>query len=170
MEKSVLMKNIFRAERAWPLGLAAGLIVFIAINLAFVTVAFQNKPELVSENYYAEGYNLRAISERNAAGEAAGWSVSLKLLPLEQADMPLAELTAAESDGTPADSLLGGVGFYRPSNKALDIAPLPVQFVGGGRYLIFLPRALERGAWQAEVNLARGKNAFEKRMSLFVEK
>lgn len=164
------MKKIFRAERAWPLGLAAGLIVFIAINLAFVTVAFKNKPELVSENYYAEGYNLRAIAERTAAGDAAGWSVSLTLLPLEQADLPLAELIATESDGTPADSLLGSVGFYRPSNKALDVAPLPLQFVGGGRYLAFLPRPLECGAWQAEVNLSRGNSSLEKRISLFAEK
>ena len=169
MEKSVLMKKFFLAERAWPLGLAAGLIVFIAINLAFVTVAFKNKPQLVSENYYAEGYNLRAIAEREAAGQAAGWSVSLRLLPLDQADMPLAEMIVIESEGIPADSLLGSVGFYRPSNKALDIAPLPAQFVGGGRYVIFLPRTLERGAWQAVVNLARDRSALEQRLSLFVE-
>ncbi|MBU0509115.1 FixH family protein [bacterium] len=164
------MKTLLNAERAWPLGLATVFVVFVAINIAFVTLAFQNRPQLVSENYYAEGYNLREIAEKQAAGEASGWNVSVRPLPVEQADMPLVELTVTEADGTPADSLAGEVGFYRPSDKRLDVAPLPIQFVGSGRYLVFLPQPLAHGAWEAYVELKRDRRILEKRVNLFVEK
>lgn len=163
------MKRLFSKDTIWPVGLTAAMVVFIAINIAFVTVAFRNRPQLVSENYYAEGYNLKEITQRDAASQATGWTVTIRSLPLEQADMPLAELTVKEASGTPCDSLAGQVGFYRPSDKTLDRAPLPIQYVGTGRYLIYLPHALERGAWQAQVDLKRDRQAYSKRISFFVD-
>jgi len=163
------LKKFFRPEVAWPMGIIAALAIFISINLAFVTVALEHRPELVSEHYYSEGYNLKGIAEREAASEATGWQVAVRCLPAQQADMPLAELTAAEASGEPCDSLAGEVGFYRPSNKTLDLGPIPIQYVGTGRYLVYLPRSLERGSWQALVHLQRGRQEFSKRISMFVD-
>lgn len=160
-----MIKRFFAPDRIWPTGLFIFGTVFIAVNLAFVTMAMQNRPELVSADYYAEGYNLREISERNAASDATGWQVTVRALPAEMAAQPLVELTVQGSNGQPADSLAGEVGFYRPSDKRLDIQPQAMRFIGGGRYLVVLPRALETGAWQARVHLSRGRLEYDKRIA-----
>jgi nitrogen fixation protein FixH len=164
-----VLRKYLTTERIWPLGIAAFMTLFIAVNLAFVTVAFRHRPQLVSDRYYAEGYNLRELAQRKSAGVAIGWNVQARVLPLAQAGMPLVEVNVSEASGAPCDSLTGEASFYRPSDKALDIAPLPLQYVGRGRYLAFLPHGLERGSWQAIVRVARGQQQLEQRVNLFVE-
>lgn len=155
--------------RFWPTGILVFFTGFVAVNLAFVTLAFRHKPQLVSENYYAEGFNLRQIAERKAAGDATGWSVHIRCMSITDADKPLVEMNVSESNGSPCDSLTGTAAFYRPSNKALDIETLPLQFVGTGRYLVVLPRRLERGSWQVIAHLARGSQQSDMRLNLFAE-
>jgi nitrogen fixation protein FixH len=164
-----VLKKYLSAERTWPTGIAIFMTAFIAVNLAFVTMAFRHRPQLVSDHYYADGYNLRDIAQRKAAGEATGWNVQARVLPLAQAEMPLVEVNVSGATGAPCDSLTGEARFYRPSDKSLDIAPLPLHYVGHGRYLAFLPRPLEHGSWQAIVYVTRGKQELEKRVNLFVE-
>jgi hypothetical protein len=94
--------------------------------------------------------------------------VAVKALPRDYAAQPLVELLVT-SAGVPADSLAGRVGFYRASDQKLDVAALPVTRIGGGRYLVVLPRALERGAWQAAVELAQDGRRLERKVSFFVE-
>ena len=164
-----MFRKYLTAERAWPAGIIAFMTMFIAINLAFVTMSFRHRPQLVSDHYYADGYNLREIARRKAAGEATGWNVQARLLPLAQVNMPLVEVNVSDVNGAPCDSLTGEASFYRPSDKALDITPQPLQYVGRGRYLAFLPRPLERGSWQAIVQVSRGHQKLEQRVNLFVE-
>ena len=163
------MNKALSRGRLWPTVIIAAVTVFIAVNLAFVTLAFRNRPQLVSPDYYAQGFNLREIARSKAAGAATGWRVSVRHLPPSQADMPLIEINVTESVGTPCDSLGGEVAFYRPSEAALDIAEVPLRFVGAGRYLAFPPRPLEHGAWQAVVHLTKGAQELDQRISLFVE-
>jgi nitrogen fixation protein FixH len=132
-------------------------------------VALQHRPQLISDNYYAEGSNLRQIKERQAANDATGWKVQVRPLPVEQAEMPLVELTVTEAAGAACDSLTGTVAFYRPSDSELDMANAPIFPIGAGKYLLKIPRPLERGSWQAVMQLARGKQAMDARVSFFVE-
>ena len=162
------MKKYFGKDRIWATGITIFVTAFVAVNMAFVTLAFQNKPQLVSRDYYQQGYNLRELAEREAQSDAAGWSVGVKALPRAYADQPLVELTVSAA-GQPADSLLGSVGFYRPLDQQLDMAALPVTRIGQGRYLVVLPRPLEHGAWQAEVQLAGGARTLARKVKFFVE-
>jgi nitrogen fixation protein FixH len=164
----MMFKPAFRF-RFWPAGILIGFAAFVAVNLAFVTVAFRHKPELVSDHYYSEGSNLRQIAERKAASDATGWTVRIRCLPVSDSDKPLVELNVAQSNGLPCDSLIGTAAFYRPSSKALDIAAIPMRFVGTGRYLVVLPRRLERGAWQVIAHLARHDQQSDVRLNLFSE-
>jgi nitrogen fixation protein FixH len=163
------LKNLWKSGGLWPVGIIAVLTVVVAVNAAFVTVALRHKPELVSNNYYAEGFNLKAIAERKAAGAAAGWRINGRLMSADDSGPALYELTVTEANGAPCDSLTGEVGFYRPSNKALDIAAQHLRTAGPGRYLIVLPRPLERGAWQAVVHVQRAQQALDQRLSFFAE-
>lgn len=151
------------------MGIVAVLTIVVAVNAAFVTVALRHKPELVSDQYYSEGYNLKEIAERKAAGAATGWKLAGKPMPYDGNGPALYELTVTEANGMPGDSLVGDVAFYRPSNKSLDIRPQPIRAAGPGRYLVVLPRPLERGAWQALVHVARKSNSLEQRLSFLSE-
>jgi nitrogen fixation protein FixH len=142
---------------------------FVAINLAFVTMAFRHKPQLVSDSYYADGLNLRDLAARRAASNAAGWNVAVRCMPLADSDNPLVEVKVSQSNGSPCDSLTGTAAFYRPSDKTLDVAPQPLQFVGTGRYFVALPHPLNRGAWQALVRLANGSKQADVQVRLYSE-
>jgi nitrogen fixation protein FixH len=159
-----------KSFQLWPVGLIVVMTAFVAVNLAFLTVAFRHKPQLVSDHYYAEGFDLKDIARRNAAGNATGWKLTAHCLPPDQADQPLVEVQVVTAAGVPCDSLTGSASFYRPSNNRLDIPSSSLRFIGGGRYLAVLPRPLERGAWQAVVKIARGSQSLEQRVSLFVER
>ncbi|MDD5087732.1 MAG: hypothetical protein PHI18_02895 [bacterium] len=54
---------------------------------------------------------------------------------------------------------------YAHLNQATSV--VEIVFHPREKKLSDLPRALERGAWQAEVNLARGQHSLETRVSLF---
>jgi nitrogen fixation protein FixH len=163
------LKKLWTSGGLWPVGIIAVLTIVVAVNAALLTVALRHKPTLVSKDYYAEGFNLKTIAERKAAGAATGWRVQGKPLPVEDSSPALFELTVTEADGSPRDSLQGEVGFYRPSDKSLDVAAQPLRFVGSGRYLAVLPRPLERGSWQALVHVKRARQELDQRLSFFVE-
>jgi nitrogen fixation protein FixH len=156
-------------HKIWPIGLVIAMTVFVAVILAMVTVAVNNRPQLVSEHYYADSYDLKELVAERSASQATGWKLSLTPLPLSQADMPLLQLKVREANDEPCDSLQGEISLYRPSDKALDITAATVRPMGAGKYFIVLPRALEHGAWQALVNVSRGKQKYRDRLSFFVD-
>ncbi len=157
-------------DRVWPVGLAVAMAVFLALILAVVTVAVRHRPELISSRYYAEGYNLKELSAKQAATEATGWSLAIRTLPTEQAGMPLLEVEVHEADGQPCGSLIGELALYRPSDQALDIPSAKLRVMGAGKYFVPLPRTLERGSWQAIVHLTRGRQEYYRRHDFFVER
>jgi len=159
-----------KTERIWPVGIVVAMAIFVAWMLGVVTVALQHRPQLISDNYYLEGSNLRQLKELKAAGEATGWKVEVRPLSVEQAETPLVELTVTETTGSTCDSLTGMVAFYRPSDSELDVAHAPIFPIGAGKYLVKIPRPLERGSWQAVMQLARGKQAMDARVIFFVER
>jgi nitrogen fixation protein FixH len=136
---------------------------------AVVMISLKRHPQLTSSDYYAEGFNLLESVARKSASEATGWQLKVRPLPPEKADMPLVELTVTDKTGSPCDSLTGQIGFYRPSDAALDIESAPFIPIGTGKYLIKIPRPLEHGSWQAIANLNRQQSVAELRVGFFVE-
>ena len=163
------MKIRITTDRMWPFGIVAAMIIFVALMLAVVTIAVQHRPQLVSDDYYAEGFNLREWKEHKAASEAMGWKIQVQPLALDLSASPLVELTITDRTGAALDSLSGHVAFYRPSDKALDLENATLQAIGSGRYLARLPRPLEAGSWQAVTHLERGAQEMDTRVSFFVE-
>ncbi len=162
------MMKLIPSDRVWPVIVIGSMIVFVAWMLGIVTVAVQHHPQLVSEHYYAEGSNLRELKQQQAASDATGWNVSVTPLAADVAASPLVELTVTDASGAACDSLSGHVAFYRPSDQALDIAAASLLSIGAGRYVVKLPRPLERGSWQAVTHLERGRQQMDKRIHFFV--
>jgi FixH len=149
-----------KSDKLWPYGVVVAMIAFVAI---------QHRPQLVSDHYYAEGFNLREIQKRQAVSTALGWQIEVQSLPKEQAAIPLVQLTVRDAMGAVCDSLTGQVALYRPSDQALDIESRSLFPIGAGKYLAKVPRPLERGLWQAVTHLERGVQTFDTRISFFVE-
>src|SRR5512143_849885 len=98
-----------KSEKIWPIGIVIIMAVFMAWMLGVVTVSLHQRPQLVSNRYYAEGFNLRELKDRQAASYATGWKVHVRPLPPEPAEFPLVELTVTEATGAACDSLTGTV-------------------------------------------------------------
>ena len=143
-----------KSDKVWPVGIVVVMAAFVAWMLGVVTISIMHRPQLTSDNYYAEGFNLRDVQQRKAAANDLGWQVHVRPLPIEQAAMPLVEIAVTEKTGAACDSLTGSVAFYRPSNNALDIESAAFFPIGSGKYLVKTPRSLERGSWQAVLNLS----------------
>jgi nitrogen fixation protein FixH len=153
----------------WPIGLTVVIAVFLAFILGVITIAVRNKPQLVSEHYYSEGYNLKEIVDKQNASEATGWKLKIVPPSTEYTDTPILQIQVLEANDTPCDSLHGDIALYRPSDKTLDIPSMSLRVMGAGKYFVMLPRILERGAWQAVVRLSRQQQEFQQRQNLFVE-
>lgn len=152
-------------DRAWPLGIMAALTVAVAFNVAMLTVSMQAPPDVVSDDYYNKGLNLKDIVAKERASDGLGWTVTL--IP---ADNQAMVVSVRDAMGQPLDSLNGDIAFYRASNMELDIPGQSIQPAGGGTYKVSLPRNLEPGSWQAIATMTKGQQHYQKRHTIFVEK
>lgn len=151
-------------DKAWPIGIVSALTAFVAFILAIVTISSKVAPEVVRDDYYDAGYNLKEALAREQASAGLGWTVTVLAAPELKA-----VLSVRDASGAPVDSLAGDVAFYRASQRELDMPARLVQGIGGGTYSVNLPRRLETGAWQAVVALSRGQQQYQKRISFFVD-
>jgi nitrogen fixation protein FixH len=148
----------------WPTGIVASLIAFVAFMLAIVTATSRLSSDVVSHTYYQDGYNLKQVLAEKAKTAATGWTVTVATAGGSEA-----LVMVMDASGMPRDSLIGEVGFYRPSDARLDVATQSIKPKGGGIYGVPLPRPLEAGSWQAKVQLTHGRDVYEKSVSFFVD-
>jgi len=160
----------FFDQNLWPALIVGSLTALVAFSFAVLRIADREKSELVSENYYAEGYNLREIVELERATEATGWQVEVVPLSADRSGEAMLQLNVLDRHGEQCDSLAGECAIYRPSDGTLDIEPSALTFIGAGRYIRQLPRDLERGRWEAVVTLHREPNRFYSRLPFFVDR
>lgn len=165
-EKSKWQKYL--DQNLWPMIIIAVLTGTVAINLAVLTIAQQNPPELMSETYYEDGYNLKDVVNKQQATERTGWKVTAQAIAGEKGEAPVVMLTVVDQAGLPCSLIKGTAALYRPSDKHLDIEAAMLTEVGGGRYVMKAPRVLEHGAWQCVCDLAQGSKTYSNRVPLFV--
>ncbi|MCB9365875.1 MAG: FixH family protein [Calditrichaeota bacterium] len=163
-ERTKLQKYL--DQNLWPMIIIAILVATVASNMAVLTIATQNPPELMTENYYEKGENLKQVLNEKRATAATGWKVSADT-PL--GDRMLVVLTVVDAAGLPCDSLLGSCELYRPSDKSLDRAAVKLLPMGGGRYAVKHEAPLARGAWECVAELSQGTKLYRDRISLFVD-
>ena len=149
----------------WPIGIVASLVAFVAFILAIVTATTRLSSDVVSKQYYEEGYNLKQVIADKQQTAATGWKVSVTSMGGTEATVMV-----VDANGMPRDSLVGEVGFYRPSDARLDMATTVLRGQGAGVYKASLPRPLESGSWQALVKLTQGRLSYENRVNFFVDK
>lgn len=151
-------------DNLWPMIIIAILTGTVAVNIAVLTIAAQKPPELMTENYYEKGANLKQVVTEKQETQRTGWKVTATAV-----DRQLVMLTVLDAAGLPKDSLVGSCGLYRPSSKDLDQESVQILPMGGGRYAVKAATPLVRGAWECVADLSLGDRRYRDRLPFFME-
>ena len=158
-------------KNPWVLGWLALLLVVVAVNIGFISLAFITNPGLVDKNYYenAQDYEENLIKYRNARA-SLGWTY--------QADFPqnpvmgkqeMYRLTVVDKAGLPLTAASIKVNVYRPSDEAADFTT-ELSEVGAGIYEGNITFPL-KGIWEITVDIERENDRYDftRRASIVTE-
>ena len=171
MSKKISQDNPKAFKNPWFLGWMALLVVVLAVNIGFISLAFITNPGLVDKNYYenAQDYEENLVKYR-AARSALGWTY--------QADFPanpvinkkeLYRLSVVDKVGQPLTAASIMINVYRPSDASADFQAT-LSEVGAGIYEGYLTYPL-KGIWEIRVNIQREQDLYDftRRASIVTE-
>ena len=172
MKKDQISQDNPKALRnPWFLGWLALLLVVLAVNIGFISLAFITNPGLVDKNYYenAEDYEENLVKYR-AARTALGWTY--------QANFPsnpvinkkeLYRLNVVDKVGQPLTAAAIKLNAYRPSDASADFETI-LSEVGAGIYEGYVTYPL-KGIWDITVNITREEDRYDftRRASIVTE-
>ncbi|MBU1921367.1 FixH family protein [bacterium] len=165
---SKISQKKFLDQNLWPYLIVAALTALVAFSFAVLKIANRNSSELTSPDYYAKGYNLKEIVATERATQATGWHVEVVPLSVEASGDLIIQINILDRHDQPCDSVAGVSAFYRPSDAALDIPAEELTFIGRGRYIRSIPRIMEKGLWNAVLDLKKGSDSYRNRISFMV--
>jgi len=158
-------------KNPWVLGWLSLLLVVLAVNIGFITLAITTNPGLVDKNYYenAKDYEENLIKYRNAR-TALGWSY--------QANFPsnpiintreLYRVSVVDKVGQPLTAATIKLNAYRPSDASADFETT-LSEVGAGIYEGYVAFPL-KGIWDIKVNITRDEDRYDftRRASIVTE-
>ncbi|KAB2923942.1 MAG: FixH family protein [Bacteroidetes bacterium] len=134
----------------WGHGIVLSFIIFGAGLAVSLYIAFSNRIELVSDDYYERGLSHQRQMQRMADAAALDSAVSAIL-----SDGMLI-VTVPRSDT--AAAVTGMLRLFRPSDGRRDIA-VPIALDGTGRQRIPVT-VLEKGLWRLQVDWTEGGRSF----------
>lgn len=135
--------------RGWHvlLMLSAFFGVMIAVNVVFMTYAYDTFTGEDTSSPYLKGLQFNKTLDERAVQAKLGWHATIELNPDGNGVIPAA--TIRDAAGAPQDSLRVTMTLRRPTNAALD-RELPLTAIGNGRYTAaVLP--LAPGQWDVTV-------------------
>jgi len=158
-------------KNPWVLGWLALVIIVLAVNIGFISLAFITNPGLVDKNYYenAEDYEQNLVKYRTARA-SLGWNY--------QADFPgnpiinqksLYRLTVVDKAGLPLTDAKINIMAYRPSDASADFE-VSLSEVDAGIYEGEITYPL-KGIWEITTNIEREADLynFTRRASIVTE-
>lgn len=152
----------------WFLAWMGLVVVFLAVNAAFVVTAMVTSPGLVAEDYYEQGraYEQTAIT-RLAAQNQLGWETRLEVpqrIVTHGADVY--RFSAVDARGVPVTDAEVNIMAYRPSDADADFRT-PLTEIAPGLYQANLSFALP-GIWDLNINVTRGDDSYQQTQRISV--
>ena len=169
MNKNAISQDNPRAlKNPWVLGWIALVVIVLAVNIGFITLAFITNPGLVDKNYYenAQDFEENLVKYRTAQN-ALGWSY--------QADFPqnpviskneMYRLNVVDKVGAPLTAASITVNAYRPSDASADFTA-SLSEVDAGIYEGYINFPL-KGIWEITVHINHENDSysFKRRASI----
>jgi len=145
----------------WVLGMAAFVLLVVAVNVGFIMTAMRTNPGLVDVNYYDRGRDyernaLKQIAARNALGLEARLEVPEHVVVTKPAQFGF---TVVDNHGLPLTDADVSVTAYRPSDAAADFTVV-MGHIASGRYQAEMNFPL-KGTWDLIIKLKRGEDSLE---------
>ncbi len=152
-------KEAFR--NPWVLGWIGLLIVFVVMNIIFITVAFVSSPGLVTEDYYEQGRKyeenaLKMLAARNNLKWETNFQIS-RDLKVNKAEV--IRFNAVDANGMPLEGAKVQVTAYRPSDADEDFI-VNLDSIGPGIYQAYIAFPL-KGIWDLKLHVERGEEVLE---------
>lgn len=170
-KKSISQDNPKAFKNPWFLGWMALLVIVLAVNIGFISLAFVTNPGLVDKNYYenSQDYEENLVKYREARN-ALGWTY--------QTDFPsnpvvntkeMHRLTVVDKAGLPLTAANITVKAYRPSDASADFTAT-LNEVGAGIYEQYVTFPL-KGIWEITYSIKRGEDVYDftRRASIVTE-
>lgn len=155
----------------WFYGVIGLIVVVLAVNIGFISLAFITNPGLVDKDYYEKGQDYEAnMAKYRSARAALGWSY--------QTDFPsspiintkqLYRITIVDKVGQPLTDAQLAVSAYRPSDANADFNST-LSEVTAGIYEGYITYPL-KGIWEITVNIHHGEDKYDftRRASIVTE-
>ncbi len=148
-------------KNPWVLGWIALVVVVLAVNIGFISLAFITNPGLVEKDYYEKSQDFEEnLVKYRKARTALGWTY--------QTDFPqnpvmnqksLYRVSLVDKAGLPLTAASVTVNAYRPSDASADFT-MTLNEVGAGIYEGYISYPL-KGIWDITVNIIRDEDKFD---------
>lgn len=160
-KNSISQDNPRALKNPWVLGWLALLIVVLAVNIGFISLAFLTNPGLVDKNYYenSQDYEKNLVKYREARS-ALGWTyqANFPVNPLINS-RELYRLSVVDKAGLPLTAAEVTINAYRPSDASADFSTTLTE-VGAGIYEGYIEYSL-KGIWDITVNISRESDVYD---------
>jgi len=145
----------------WVLGMVGLILLVIAVNVGFITMAMRTNPGLVDNKYYDHGRDLernalKKIAARNALGLEANFETPEHIVISRPAPF---RFTAVDKRGLPFTNAEVTIVAYRPADAAADFI-VQMQDNTQGRYQADMVFPL-KGTWDLIIKVKRGEDSIE---------
>ncbi|MEO1625829.1 MAG: FixH family protein [Bacteroidota bacterium] len=136
----------------WGWGIAIFYTTFVVLMVSMVIRASQNKPDLVTKNYYEKDIRYQEHYDKLRNQKELDQALSVEYLATEG----VVEFQFPTDAGTPS----GNIHFFRPSNSFQDVH-LPIRIDETNKMRVRSDR-LPKGLWRVKVDWkAVGKEYFQ---------
>lgn len=177
MSEISMNKNSFSQDNPkalknpWVLGWLALVVIVLAVNIGFISLAFITNPGLVDKNYYekAEDYEENLVKYRTARA-SLGWNyqAAFPANPVIN-QKTLYRLSAVDKTGLPLAGAKINIVAYRPSDASADFE-ISLSEVDAGIYEGYITYPL-KGIWEITTKIERGTDHYDfiRRASIVTE-
>lgn len=145
----------------WVLGWIALIVVVLAVNIGFISLAFITNPGLVDKDYYekSQDFEENLVKYRKARDEL-GWTYQTDFPQNPKVDTrALYRVSMIDKAGLPLTAAKVMVKAYRPSDASADFTA-ELSEVDAGIYEGYISYPL-KGIWDITVDITREEDRFD---------
>ncbi len=162
MNKNTISQDNPKAlKNPWVLGWLALVVVVLAVNIGFISLAFLTNPGLVDEDYYikSQDFEENLVKYRNARN-ALGWTYQTDFPQNPVQNKPQTyRISMVDKAGLPLTAAKVTVTAYRPSDASADFSASLTE-IGAGLYEGYLNFPL-KGIWDLNFEVVREDDKFD---------
>ena len=140
----------------WGTGIFIFLVIFFIAIFSFIIFAFQQKTDLVEDDYYPKEITYQDQIDKISNMEDLGEKISL-----EQED----GIIILNFPDSLSQNIIGGIHIYRPSDADMDIN-LKIETDSSNRQIIST-KELIRGRYTIKVDFVHNGSAYYQELNYF---